>query len=221
MPSSRSPATRRSSSTPPTSTAPRSSRPKEPRARSDATGKINLEGSNLTWGAYKLFENFDQSGIAKEELTFTDGKLTAADAWKDQVGDNFTIEKNSEGEWMIVAGGKTVEGSGLNVSAKNLVSKIFAGERSTGPDTQLINQILSTGASLQEISSMINSVTGLGAISGVKAMTVDFQGYTADMIEHHARHDAQGNGRLVGPASGRPSQDGRPLHGRLRLRLLP
>lgn len=152
----------------------------------DATGTINLEGSNLTWGAYKLFENFDQSGIAKKELTFTDGKLTAADAWKDQVGDNFTIEKNSEGEWMIVAGGKTVEGSGLNVSAKNLVSKIFAGERSTGPDTQLINQILSTGASLQEISSMINSVTGLGAISGVKAMTVDFQGYTADMIEHHA-----------------------------------
>lgn len=152
----------------------------------DATGTINLEGSNLTWGAYKLFENFDQSGIAKEELTFTDGKLTAADAWKDQVGDNFTIEKNSEGEWMIVAGGKTVEGSGLNVSAKNLVSKIFAGERSTGPDTQLINQILSTGASLQKISSMINSVTGLGAISGVKAMTVDFQGYTADMIEHHA-----------------------------------
>lgn len=98
---------------------------------------------------------------------------------------------------------KTVEGSGLNVSAKNLVSKIFAGERSTGPDTQLINQILSTGASLQEISSMINSVTGLGAISGVKAMTVDFQGYTADMIEHHAATMAQGNGRLVGPASGR------------------
>lgn len=152
----------------------------------DATGTINLEGSNLTWGAYKLFENFDQSSIAENKLTFTDGKLTAADAWKNQVGDNFTIEKNSEGEWMIVAGGKTVEGSGLNVSAKNLVSKIFAGERSTGPDTQLINQILSTGASLQEISSMINSVTGLGAISGVKAMTVDFQGYTADMIEHHA-----------------------------------
>lgn len=152
----------------------------------DATGTINLEGSNLTWGAYKLFENFDQSGIAKEELTFTDGKLTAADAWKNQVGNNFEIKQNSDGDWMIVAGGTSVEGSGLNVSAKNLVSKIFASERSTGPDTQLINQILSTGASLQEISSMINSVTGLGAISGVKAMTVDFQGYTADMIEHHA-----------------------------------
>ena len=153
----------------------------------DGTGKIDLEGSNLTWGAYKLFENFDQSELTGlTEGKVTDGKLTAADAWKNQVGDNFEIKKNSEGDWMIVAGGTSVEGSGLNVSAKNLVSQIFAGERATGADTQLINQILSTGGSLQEISDMINSVTGLGAISGVKAMTVDFQGYTADMIEHHA-----------------------------------
>lgn len=153
----------------------------------DGTGKIDLEGSNLTWGAYKLFENFDQSELTGlTEGKITDGKLTADDAWKNQVGDHFEIKQNPEGDWIIVAGGTSVEGSGLNVSAKNLVSKIFAGERSTGPDTQLINQILSTGASLQEISSMINSVTGLGAISGVKAMTVDFQGYTADMIEHHA-----------------------------------
>lgn len=152
-------------------------------------GKVTLDGENLTWGAYKLFENFEQ----KDAFTTAEGKenllvgnLTAADAWKNQVGNKFEIKQNSDGDWMIVAGGTSVEGSGLNVSAKNLVSKIFAGERSTGPDTQLINQILSTGASLQEISSMINSVTGLGAISGVKAMTVDFQGYTADMIEHHA-----------------------------------
>lgn len=146
--------------------------------------EVTLDGANLTWGAYKLFENFEQGDALKDKLV--KGELTAADAWKNQVGDHFEIKQNSEGDWMIVAGGDTVEGSGLNVSAKNLVSKIFAGERSTGPDTQLINQILSTGASLQEISSMINSVTGLGAISGVKAMTVDFQGYTADMIEHHA-----------------------------------
>lgn len=152
-------------------------------------GKVTLDGDNLTWGAYKLFENFEQ----KDAFTTAEGKenllvgnLTAADVWKNQVGNNFEIKQNSDGDWMIVAGGTSVEGSGLNVSAKNLVSKIFAGERSTGPDTQLINQILSTGASLQEISSMINSVTGLGAISGVKAMTVDFQGYTANMIEHHA-----------------------------------
>lgn len=146
--------------------------------------EVTLDGANLTWGAYKLFENFEQGDALKDKLV--KGELTAADAWKNQVGDHFEIKQNSEGDWMIVAGGTSVEGSGLNVSAKNLVSKIFAGERSTGPDTQLINQILSTGASLQEISSMINSVTGLGAISGVKAMTVDFQGYTADMIEHHA-----------------------------------
>lgn len=146
--------------------------------------EVTLDGANLTWGAYKLFENFEQGDALKDKLV--KGELTAADAWKNQVGDHFEIKQNSEGDWMIVAGGDTVEGSGLNVSAKNLVSKIFAGERSTGADTQLINQILSTGASLQEISSMINSVTGLGAISGVKAMTVDFQGYTADMIEHHA-----------------------------------
>lgn len=148
-------------------------------------GKVTLDGENLTWGAYKLFENFEQKDAFSKE-TLLEGKLTAAEAWKNQVGDNFWFKQNSDGDWMIVAGGDTVEGSGLNVCAKNLVSKIFAGERSTGPDTQLINQILSTGASLQEISSMINSVTGLGAISGVKAMTVDFQGYTADMIEHHA-----------------------------------
>ena len=146
--------------------------------------EVTLDGANLTWGAYKLFENFEQGDALKDKLV--KGELTAADAWKNQVGDHFEIKQNPEGDWMIVAGGTSVEGSGLNVSAKNLVSKIFAGERSTGADTQLINQILSTGASLQEISSMINSVTGLGAISGVKAMTVDFQGYTADMIEHHA-----------------------------------
>lgn len=146
--------------------------------------EVTLDGANLTWGAYKLFENVEQGDALKDKLV--KGELTAADAWKNQVGDHFEIKQNSEGDWMIVAGGTSVEGSGLNVSAKNLVSKIFAGERSTGADTQLINQILSTGASLQEISSMINSVTGLGAISGVKAMTVDFQGYTADMIEHHA-----------------------------------
>lgn len=146
--------------------------------------EVTLDGANLTWGAYKLFENFEQGDALKDKLVM--GELTATDAWKNQVGDHFEIKQNSEGDWMIVAGGTSVEGSGLNVSAKNLVSKIFAGERSTGADTQLINQILSTGASLQEISSMINSVTGLGAISGVKAMTVDFQGYTADMIEHHA-----------------------------------
>lgn len=180
-------------------------------------GKVTLDGDNLTWGAYKLFENFEQ----KDAFTTAEGKenllvgnLTAADVWKNQVGNNFEIKQNSDGDWMIVAGGTSVEGSGLNVSAKNLVSKIFAGERSTGPDTQLINQILSTGASLQEISSMINSVTGLGAISGVKAMTVDFQGYTADMIEHHAATmPKEMGGWWVQPMGARLKTDDLPMGG--------
>ncbi len=158
----------------------------------DGDGEITLDGANLTWGAYKLFDNFDQSGLTQEQLK--EGVLSASDAWKDQVGDNFTIEKNDDGEWIIVAGGTSVEGSGLNVGAKNLVSKLFSGDRASGADLQLVNSILSTGASLDEISSMINSVTGLGAISGVKAMTVDFQGYTADMIEHHAATIPKGMG---------------------------
>lgn len=150
-----------------------------------ADGTIKLEGANLTWGAYKLFDNFDQNALdGKFDLDSSD--FTASDAWKDQVNGTFEIKQNDNGEWIVVAGGTTVEGSGLNVGAKNLVSKLFSGDRASGADLQLVNSILSTGASLDEISSMINSVTGLGAISGVKAMTVDFQGYTADMIEHHA-----------------------------------
>ena len=48
-------------------------------------GKVTLDGDNLTWGAYKLFENFEQ----KDAFTTAEGKenllvgnLTAADAWK-------------------------------------------------------------------------------------------------------------------------------------------
>ena len=155
--------------------------------------KIKLEGSNLTWGAYKLFDNFDQSAL-KDKFDLSSSDFTASDAWKDQVNGVFEITQNENDEWIIVAGGTSVEGSGLNVGAKNLVSKLFSGDRASGADLQLINSILSTGGSLDEISSMINSVTGLGAISGVKAMTVDFQGYTADMIEHHAATIPKGMG---------------------------
>lgn len=64
-------------------------------------GKVTLDGDNLTWGAYKLFENFEQ----KDAFTTAEGKenllvgnLTAADAWKNQVGDHFEIKQNSEGD---------------------------------------------------------------------------------------------------------------------------
>lgn len=76
-----------------------------------ADGTITLDGANLTWGAYKLFDNFDQSALeGKFDLGSSD--FTASDAWKNQVGNNFTIKKNDNGEWIVVAGGTTVEGSG-------------------------------------------------------------------------------------------------------------
>lgn len=138
-------------------------------------GSVTVDAITQAMGTQTL-EIKDDSRVEVGSLSLADGTLHITDS-------DVIIHKTDK-----INGTLTAESGylGLNVSAKNLVSKIFAGERSTGPDTQLINQILSTGASLQEISSMINSVTGLGAISGVKAMTVDFQGYTADMIEHHA-----------------------------------
>lgn len=45
------------------------------------------------------------------------------------------------------------------------------------------------------MSNTINAVTGLGVISGIKALATDFAGYTADQIEHHAStmpHDMGG-----------------------------
>ena len=55
--------------------------------------------------------------------------------------------------------------------------------------------MLHNGASLAEVSNTINAVTGLGVISGIKALATDFAGYTADQIEHHAStmpHDMGG-----------------------------
>lgn len=55
--------------------------------------EVTLDGANLTWGAYKLFENFKQGDALKDKLV--KGELTAADAWKNQVGDHFEIKQNS------------------------------------------------------------------------------------------------------------------------------
>ena len=40
--------------------------------------EVTLDGANLTWGAYKLFENFEQGDALKDKLVM--GELTAADA---------------------------------------------------------------------------------------------------------------------------------------------
>ena len=45
--------------------------------------KVNIEASNLSWGRYYLFENFDTEGVTKENFVTEDGKLVAADKWSE------------------------------------------------------------------------------------------------------------------------------------------
>ena len=160
--------------------------------------KVNLEATNLSWGRYHLFENFDTKGVTDENFVSADGKLTASDMWAEQLkapGMGVNVEVDEKGDVSIVVGSDSVEGSGLDVNAKNLVSAIFKGDRASSEDIAFINTILHSGSSLDEVSNTINAITGLGAISGVKALTLDFSGFTADQIEHHAStmpHDMGG-----------------------------
>lgn len=159
---------------------------------------MNLEATNLSWGRYHLFENFDTKGVTDENFVSADGKLTASDMWAEQLkapGMGVNVEVDEKGDVSIVVGSDSVEGSGLDVNAKNLVSAIFKGDRASSEDIAFINTILHSGSSLDEVSNTINAITGLGAISGVKALTLDFSGFTADQIEHHAStmpHDMGG-----------------------------
>ena len=148
--------------------------------------KVNVNATNLSWGRYNLFENFE-GNVA--EGTFEKGDLTASDMWKDQLGtsgDNIKLEVGEDGNVSIIVGSESVKGSGLNVNAQNLVSTIFSGDRASADDIVFVNNLLHSGSSLAEVSHAINTATGLGAISGVKALSIDFAGYTADQIEHHA-----------------------------------
>lgn len=155
-----------------------------------ATGaKVNLEAKNLSWGRYYLFDNFKTEGVTENTFVADPEKLAATKVWADQIkanGGSIKVDTNKDGQVSIVVGSDSVEGSGLNVNAKNLVSAVFKGDRASGKDLALVNELLSSGSSLDEISETINAVTGLGAVSGVKALTMDFAGYTADHIEHHA-----------------------------------
>ena len=151
--------------------------------------KVNVEASNLSWGRYNLFENFDAEGVTADNFVAGEGKLTASDKWSEQLkapGKGIKLEVDEKGNVSVLVGTDSVEGSGLNVNAKNLVSAIFKGDRASGDDISLINSLLHSGSTLDEVSNTINAVTGLGVISSVKALTVDFAGYTADQIEHHA-----------------------------------
>lgn len=152
--------------------------------------KVNVEASNLSWGRYQLFENFDGKGSVDKNAFMTEGnKLTAAGMWAEQLkkpGAELKLEVDENGNVTVLVGSDSVKGSGLDVNAQNLVSNIFKGDRTSADDLLFVNSLLHNGSSLADVSNAINTATGLGVISGVKAMSVDFAGYTADQIEHHA-----------------------------------
>lgn len=152
--------------------------------------KVNVEASNLSWGRYQLFENFDGKGSVDKNAFMTEGnKLTAAGMWAEQLkkpGAELKLEVDENGNVTVLVGSDSVKGSGLEVNAQNLVSNIFKGDRTSAADLVFVNGLLHNGTSLADVSNAINTATGLGVISGVKAMSVDFAGYTADQIEHHA-----------------------------------
>lgn len=156
----------------------------------ESNAKVNIEAKNLSWGRYNLFENFNgKDSVAEGAFVAQDGKLSASDIWAEQLknpGSELKVEVDKNGNVSILVGSDSVKGSGLDVNAQNLVSNIFKGDRTSAADLVFVNSLLHNGTSLADVSNAINTATGLGVISGVKAMSVDFAGYTADQIEHHA-----------------------------------
>ena len=156
----------------------------------ESNAKVNIEAKNLSWGRYNLFENFNgKDSVAEGTFVAQDGKLSASDIWAEQLknpGSELKVEVDKNGNVSILVGSDSVKGSGLDVNAQNLVSNIFKGDRTSAADLVFVNSLLHNGTSLADVSNAINTATGLGVISGVKAMSIDFAGYTADQIEHHA-----------------------------------
>lgn len=148
--------------------------------------KLTVKATNLSWGVYKLF---DEDTLDTTSLTGgEDGNVqveisdkTVNGLWKDAVGNKISADGNE-----IVVGGKTIEGSGLDIGAVNLANSVVGGDRGSALDKVLFNHILSNGKSLDEISNTINSITAMGAVAGLTAMTVDFGAYVTDQVEHHA-----------------------------------
>lgn len=141
-------------------------------------GSINIQGQNLSWGVYKIFDSDTLDTTGLENVTITADGSSASGLWK---GADVKVNGNE-----IVVGDKTIEGSGLDIGAVNLANSVVGGDRGSALDKVLFNHILSNGKRLDEISNTINSITAMGAVAGLTAMTVDFGAYVTDQVEHHA-----------------------------------
>ncbi len=170
--------------------------------------KLTVKATNLSWGVYKLFDEdtLDTSGLTGGENGNVQVEIsdkTVNGLWKDAVGNKISADGNE-----IVVGGKTIEGSGLDIGAVNLANSVVGGDRGSALDKVLFNHILSNGKSLDEISNTINSITAMGAVAGLTAMTVDFGAYVTDQVEHHASTiPHQQEGWWVQPIAGKLKSD--------------
>lgn len=146
-------------------------------------GSLTVKATNLSWGVYKLFDEdtLNTDALKGKVSIDTTAEDTVNGLWQDAVGNKISADGNE-----IVVGGKTIEGSGLDIGAVNLANSVVAGDRGSALDKVLFNHILSNGKSLDEISNTINSITAMGAVAGLTAMTVDFGAYVTDQVEHHA-----------------------------------
>lgn len=141
-------------------------------------GSINIQGQNLSWGVYKIFDSDTLDTTGLDEVKISADGSSASGLWN---GADVKVDGNE-----IVVGDKTIEGSGLDIGAVNLANSVVGGDRGSALDKVLFNHILSNGKSLDEISNTINSITAMGAVAGLTAMTVDFGAYVTDQVEHHA-----------------------------------
>lgn len=168
-------------------------------------GSLTVKATNLSWGVYKLFDEdtLNTDALKGKVSIDTTAEDTVNGLWQDAVGNKISADGNE-----IVVGGKTIEGSGLDIGAVNLANSVVAGDRGSALDKALFNHILSNGKSLEEISNTINSITAMGAVAGLTAMTVDFGAYVTDQVEHHASTiPHQQEGWWVQPIAGKLKSD--------------
>lgn len=183
-------------------------------AQLQVLGEVKLVGNNAGVGAFNLTQGFDLVDRDGNKLQANDGKLTQFDAKKVEIDAAWGLEEasayvNDKGQ--IVVGDANNDGrvttseiGALNgILAAELVDNVLAGNRDAKSGDQLIiNTLLSkvhkradgvepsddpiAEYSAAEAVREINSITSFGAVSALKAMTVDFSGYVQDQIEHHA-----------------------------------
>lgn len=168
-------------------------------------GSLTVKATNLSWGVYKLFDEdtLNTDALKGKVSIDTTAEDTVNGLWQDAVGNKISADGNE-----IVVGGKTIEGSGLDIGAVNLANSVVAGDRGSALDKALFNHILSNGKSLEEISNTINSITAMGAVAGLTAMTVDFGAYVTDQVELHASTiPHQQEGWWVQPIAGKLKSD--------------